>query len=173
MQSEFQSIKKFMWISSNLRNILLVLLPLNNILLNFVSAVQLISTTVKSNYSSVENEATLINLSNKKQLLSQIWTKLVGFMNWISSHEFNCGHLKNINVRYTYKNFMLSKILEINQKVVYTIENLSATEIKRTNYSKHAIKSCTTKLFETTTGITNTTIAKATQHPHNFSPDHT
>ena len=173
VQSEFQSIKNFMWISSNSRKMLPVLLSLNHILLYFVFAVHLKYTTVKSNYSSIKNEATLINLGNKRQWLSRIWTKLVGFVNWISHHEINCRHPKNINVSYAYRNFMLSEIREIKQKVNYIIEKFSDTEIKRTIYSNDATKSHTTTPFETSIGNTITTIAKMAQHPHNFSPLHT
>ena len=173
LQSEFQSKKKFMCISPNSRSILPVLLSLNHILLYFVFVVKLKSTAVKSNYASVENEATIINLGKKGQWLSRIWAKLVGFLNWTSRHEINYRHPKNFNVRFAYRDFVLSEILEIKQKVDYIIEKLSDPEIKRTNYSNDATKSRTTTPFETSIGITKTTIAKATQHPHNFSPLHT
>ena len=168
MQPKIQSMKKFLCICSNSQRILPILLSLNHILLYIVFAVKLKLTAVKSNYASVENEATIINLVNERQWLSQIWTKLVGIVNWTSRHEINYRHPKNFDVRFAYRNFMLSEAREIKQKVDYIIEKLSDPEIKRTNYSNDATKSRTTTPFETSIGITVTTIAKMVQHPHNF-----
>ncbi len=173
MQSEFQSLKKFMCISSNSRRILPVLLSLNHILLYFVFVLKLKSSAVKLKFSQIRNEATIIKLGNKRQWYSRIWTKLVGFVNWISHHEINWGAPKNINLRYAYRNLKLSEIREIEHKVDYTIEKLSDTEIKSTNYSIYAIKCCTTKPFETSIGNKTTTTTKMAKHPLNFPPLHT
>ena len=173
MQPKIQSLKKFLCIGSNSRRILPIFLSLNHILLYFVFAVKLISTSVLSNYASVENEATLIKLGNKRQRFSRIWTNLVGFVNRNSLQEINCRHPKNINVRCAYRNFILSEVREIKQKIDYTIEKLSDPVIKRTNYSNDATKSRTTTPLETSIGNTIATIAKMAQHPHNFQPLHT
>ena len=121
-----------------------VLLSLNHILLYFVFVVKLKSTAVKSNYASVENEATIINLGNERDNgLVEYGQNLSVSVNWTSRHEINYRHPKNFNVRFAYRDFVLSEILEIKQKVDYIIEKLSDPEIKRTNYSNDATKSAT------------------------------